>query len=200
MGRPLAGKRVLVTSGACAEPIDDVRVMTTRSSGRMGREIALQAYRLGAEVTVVHSGDIPCVGNVHAESAAQMRTAVLALLDEGAFDYYVSAAAISDFSPARAAGKIPSGSPVTLALEPQPKLLPEVLRRYDLTTIAFKLGWDEEERAQALLDEGAALVVVNTPEVMGAGGGSFVLLTRDHREEVRGTKEEVAAALWSAVQ
>ena len=47
LGRPLAGKKVLVTSGACREPVDDVRVLTTRSSGRMGRELALEAFRLG---------------------------------------------------------------------------------------------------------------------------------------------------------
>jgi phosphopantothenoylcysteine decarboxylase/phosphopantothenate--cysteine ligase len=199
-GKPLAGKRVLITSGACAEPVDDVRVMTTRSSGRMGRAIALQAHRLGAEVTVVHSSRFPCVENVYADTAARMRSAVLELLSDREFDYYVSAAAISDFSPRRAEGKIPSGSGITLTLDPQPKLLAEVLHRHDLTTIAFKLGWDEEKKAEALLDEGAAMVVVNTPDVMGTEGGRFVLLTGESRREVRGTKEEVARALWSAVQ
>jgi phosphopantothenoylcysteine decarboxylase/phosphopantothenate--cysteine ligase len=200
MDRPLAGKRVLITSGACAEPIDDVRVMTTRSSGRMGREIAMQAHRLGADVTVVHSGRFPAVENVHAESAAGMRSAVLELLSDRKFDYYVSAAAISDFSPRRAEGKIPSGSGITLTLDPQPKLLAEVLEGHDLITIAFKLGWDEEQKAEALLDEGAAMVVVNTPDVMGAEEGRFLLLTGESRREVMGTKEEVARALWSAVQ
>ena len=60
-GRSLAGKHVLITSGACREPIDDVRVLTTRSTGMMGRALALEAFRLGAEVTVVHGDRFPCI-------------------------------------------------------------------------------------------------------------------------------------------
>ena len=73
LGNPLPGKKVLVTSGACREPVDDVRVLTTRSSGRMGKELALEAYRLGADVTVVHSETLPCVQNVPAETSGEMQ-------------------------------------------------------------------------------------------------------------------------------
>ena len=76
LNKPLAGKRVLVTSGACREPVDDVRVLTTRSSGRMGGELALEAYRLGADVTVVHNDILPCVQNVPVETAGGMLDAV----------------------------------------------------------------------------------------------------------------------------
>jgi len=198
LGRPLAGKRVVVTSGACAEPVDDVRVLTTRSTGQMGRALALEAYRLGAEVTVVHAGHVPCVGNVHVETAGEMMEAVLAEVGKGA-DYYLSAAAVSDFAPARAAGKIPSGAPVEIALRPLPKVLDAVLRVFSGTVVAFKLGWDEEARAAAMLDAGAAMVVVNTPPAMGAAGGEFVLMKKDSRRKVTGTKEEVAEAIWSAL-
>jgi phosphopantothenoylcysteine decarboxylase/phosphopantothenate--cysteine ligase len=75
---PLSGQRVLITSGRCQEPVDDVRVLTTRSTGLMGRALALHAFRLGADVTVVHAGWIPCVRNVPASSAGEMREAVLA--------------------------------------------------------------------------------------------------------------------------
>ena len=71
--QPLAGRRVLVTSGPCRETVDDVRVSTTRSSGRMGRALALEAYRRGAEVTVVHADHFPCVRNVWASSGAGLR-------------------------------------------------------------------------------------------------------------------------------
>jgi phosphopantothenoylcysteine decarboxylase/phosphopantothenate--cysteine ligase len=76
LGQPLKGKRVLITSGPCREPVDDIRVLTTRSSGLMGRALALEAFRLGADVTVVHHDEFPCVTNVPAESAADMREAV----------------------------------------------------------------------------------------------------------------------------
>jgi phosphopantothenoylcysteine decarboxylase/phosphopantothenate--cysteine ligase len=198
LGRPLAGKRVVVTSGACAEPVDDVRVLTTRSTGQMGRALALEAYRLGAEVTVVHAGHVPCVGNVPVETAGEMMEAVLAEVGKGA-DYYLSAAAVSDFAPVRAAGKIPSGAPVTVDLRPLPKVLDAVLRVFSGTVVAFKLGWDEEARAAAMLDAGAAMVVMNTPPAMGAAGGEFVLMKSDSRRKVAGTKEEVAEAIWSAL-
>ncbi len=196
-GRSLAGRKVLITSGACAEPVDDVRILTTRSTGRMGRELALQAFRLGAEVTVVHNGEIPCVRNVRVTSAADMREAVIRILREEGTDIYVSAAAISDFAPERREGKIPSGAPETIRLEPLPKLLDEVATAAQPVTVAFKLGWNEEAKARAMLEKGIRMVVVNTPPVMGAAAGSFLLVTEEGSVPVTGDKSEVAEAIWA---
>lgn len=198
-GMPLSGRKVLITSGPCQEPIDDVRVMTTRSSGNMGREIALEAFRLGADVTVVHDGTIPCVENVQISSAAEMGDAVHRLLKERDYDFYVSAAAISDFAPKRIEGKIPSGAALNIQLEPLPKLINEVASRYHPTIVAFKLGWEEEEKAGAMLEAGIAMVVVNSPDAMGKDEGLFTLMKTDEKIEIRGTKEEVAAAIWSVL-
>ncbi|MEN6342026.1 MAG: bifunctional phosphopantothenoylcysteine decarboxylase/phosphopantothenate--cysteine ligase CoaBC [Methanospirillum sp.] len=197
--KPLAGRRVLIASGPCRESVDDVRVLTTRSTGLMGRALALEAYRRGAEVTVVHADRFPCVRNVPATSAADMREAVLAYGGAGGIDIYVSAAAISDFAPERFPGKIPSGAPATLALEPLPKVLDEVISRFEPLTIAFKLAKDADAQAGGLLDRGAALVVANTPETMGASGGTFALHSARGIRVVEGSKEEVAAAIWSNV-
>ena len=199
LGKPLAGRRVIVTSGPCAEPVDDVRVLTTRSSGRMGREAALEAYRLGAEVTVVHGGTFPCVRNIPAGSAGEMREAVHRIFREVGADIYVSAAAISDFAPRRVPGKIRSGTPVTLDLDPLPKLLDEVLSAYHPAAIAFKLGRDEGAAAAELLARGVRVVVVNAPEALGAEGAAVSILTAAGRTAVEGSKEEVAAALWKAL-
>ncbi len=196
-GKPLAGRKVLITSGACAEPVDDVRVLTTRSTGMMGRALAREAYRLGAEVTVVHSGSAPAVRNVPVATAAEMREAVLRCCREGGVDVYISAAAISDYAPERREGKIPSGEVQTIRLNPLPKLLDEVMAICRPVTVAFKLGWDAEEQAAAMLGKGAAMVVANAPPTMGAAEGSFVLVTNDGRETVTGSKEEVAAAIWA---
>ena len=200
-GRPLEGRRVLITSGPCREEVDDVRVLTTRSSGRMGEELALQAYRLGAEVTVVHNGAIPCVRNVHAESAADMREAVHRVCRESPVDYYISAAAISDFVPRRHEGKIPSGESVILELVPQPKILREVLEAAyrPAFVIAFKLGWDSETAARALLDQGVDLVAANTPATLGSSSGRYVLIGRDARREIEGNKDTIAAGIWDAL-
>jgi len=199
LGKPLGGRRVVVTSGPCAEAVDDVRILTTRSTGMMGREMALQAYRLGADVTVVHNGDLPCVRNIPAGSAAEMREAVHRIFREEGADIYVSAAAISDFSPRRVKGKIRSGAPVTLDLDPLPKLLGEVQASYHPVTIAFKLGRDETRAAKEMLDLGVRAVVVNTPEATGAPAAEVTILSRSGTRTARGSKEEVAAAVWTAL-
>jgi phosphopantothenoylcysteine decarboxylase/phosphopantothenate--cysteine ligase len=199
MGRPLAGKRVLVTSGPCAEPVDDVRILTTRSSGRMGREMALEAYRLGGDVTVVHRDLLPCVRNVAVQSAGEMREAVHRIFRDDGADIYVSAAAISDFSPGRVKGKIRSGTAVTLRLDPLPKLLDEVLAAYHPVAIAFKLGRDEEAAAEGMLARGVQVVVVNSPEAMGAEESEAAIITKGGEMKAAGSKEEVAAAVWKAL-
>jgi phosphopantothenoylcysteine decarboxylase/phosphopantothenate--cysteine ligase len=66
-------------------------------------------------------------------------------------------------------------------------------------TVAFKLGWHEEERARAMLESGARMVVVNAPPAMGGAEGSFRLMTADDVTDVTGSKEEVAAAVWSGL-
>ncbi|HEY3274643.1 MAG TPA: bifunctional phosphopantothenoylcysteine decarboxylase/phosphopantothenate--cysteine ligase CoaBC, partial [Methanocella sp.] len=95
---PLKGRKVLITSGPNVEEIDPIRVLTSRSTGKMGRELALEAFRRGAEVTVVHRDrmDVPGIRDVFAESAKAMTDAVLKELKKGC-DIYVSAAAVSDF-------------------------------------------------------------------------------------------------------
>jgi phosphopantothenoylcysteine decarboxylase/phosphopantothenate--cysteine ligase len=200
-GKPLAGQCVLVTGGACAEPVDDVRILTTRSSGKMGREVALQAYRLGADVTLVHAGgEVPCVRNIPVSSAGEMSEAVLGIATDEGCDFYVSAAAISDFAPERHTGKIPSGKPVDLHLVPLPKLLDRVRDACHPRIIAFKAGGGGIRAARQMLSRGADLVVVNDPGVMGADKGDFTILGKDTRIRVQGTKEEAAATLWDAVR
>jgi phosphopantothenoylcysteine decarboxylase/phosphopantothenate--cysteine ligase len=201
LGRPLAGKKVLVTSGGCREPVDDVRVLTTRSSGRMGRELALDAYRLGADVTVVHNATLPCVRNVLIETSGEMREAVRKYLKKGSPDFYISAAAISDFAPIRVDGKIASGTPVTLDLSPLPKLIDSVLERAETRVVAFKIGRKPLPEAKALLSRGAWMVVMNAPGSMGTATGSYRVLTRKTKtgKPVTGTKEEIAALIWQEI-
>ena len=198
----LSGKRVLISSGACREKVDSVRVLTTRSSGVMGRELALEAFRRGAEVTVVSNtslyGNVPCVKNIPVVSAADMAEAVLSLADST--DIYVSAAAISDFVPEAADEKIPSGKPVTLTLSPAPKLINRLLGR-GISVIGFKIGEDADSAAQKLLQEtDIAAVAANRPETMGSSAGAYRIYTRDGRvTEASGDKKEIAGKLWDAV-
>jgi phosphopantothenoylcysteine decarboxylase / phosphopantothenate---cysteine ligase len=138
--RDLAGRHVVVTAGGTMEPIDPVRFIGNRSSGKMGVAIAAEALDRGARVTLILGGHTaaPPAGAaiVTAETAAQMQAALRSLTpSEGpAFDVLVMAAAVADFTPrARSAGKIARG-PAGLALEldATPDLLAETASRVAL--------------------------------------------------------------------
>ncbi|HKH76789.1 MAG TPA: phosphopantothenoylcysteine decarboxylase, partial [Rubrobacteraceae bacterium] len=111
LGGPLSGLRVLVTAGGTREPVDRVRVVSNRSSGKMGRAVAREAVRLGAEVTVVAANveeREPGVQWVPVETYAELEEATLWLAREA--DALVMAAAVSDFTPAKVEeGKIRRG-------------------------------------------------------------------------------------------
>lgn len=101
-----AGKRILVTTGATRESIDPVRFLSNRSSGKMGVAIAREAFRRGAEVTLVHGvmkPNVPsAIKTIGVVSAAEMRDAVLkqAFEVDNLPDVVIMAAAVSDFKPA----------------------------------------------------------------------------------------------------
>jgi phosphopantothenoylcysteine decarboxylase/phosphopantothenate--cysteine ligase len=199
LGTALSGKKVLITSGPCREPVDDIRILTTRSSGQMGRALALHAFRLGADVTVVHRDTFPCVNNVSAETADDMRCAVHRCFSERGVDIYISAAAISDFAPDRVKGKIPSGRQVRLLLKPLPKLLTEVVQQYHPLIIAFKLGRNQKKVANTMITQGISMVLVNEPESMGGLQGHYTLMTQDSELPLVGSKDEIADEIWNAV-
>ncbi|WP_319580874.1 bifunctional phosphopantothenoylcysteine decarboxylase/phosphopantothenate--cysteine ligase CoaBC [uncultured Methanospirillum sp.] len=197
-GRPLAGQHVLITSGRCEEPVDDVRILTTRSSGRMGQELAKAAYRLGAEVTIIHHDHLPGIRNIRTDTAESMLNAVMLELDTHQVDIYISAAAISDYAPARCEGKIPSGQSPVLHLHPLPKILDHAITKAGLT-IGFKLGEESSDDAYALLKRGVVLVAANRPETMGSTGGTYELIDQSGAISVSGSKEEIAHRMLELV-
>ncbi len=124
---PLAGRRAVVTSGPTIEPIDPVRFLSNRSSGRQGHAIAAALARLGAATTLVtgptHEPDPPGVSIVRIETAAEMLAACRAAMPA---DIAVCAAAVSDWRVAEAAAnktKKNGGKPPTLELVENPDIL-----------------------------------------------------------------------------
>jgi phosphopantothenoylcysteine decarboxylase/phosphopantothenate--cysteine ligase len=195
---PLAGRHVVVTSGATTESIDPIRTLSNRASGRTGRAVARACHVHGADVTLVHDGpDVHGADVRTVESAAEMHDAVGAAVagDGDPADVLVSAAAISDFTVDRAGEKIRSGEAVTLELEPTPKLLDSVRADHpDLSMVGFKAetGGDEEamiERARRLRDRvDLAFVVANDATVMGASETRALFVHETTTEAYTGSK------------
>ena len=130
----LKGKKILVSAGGTYEKIDAVRGITNRSSGKMGLEIAREAFIQGADVTMITGKmdvTIPkIIENISVESTAQMGEELKKLLPKN--DVFISAAAVSDFTVEKSSNntsdKISSGEDLTLQLNPLPKILNSVKR------------------------------------------------------------------------
>jgi phosphopantothenoylcysteine decarboxylase / phosphopantothenate---cysteine ligase len=125
-GGALAGLQVVVTAGGTREPIDAVRVIANRSSGKQGYAVAAEALAMGARVTLVSTVDLPTPAGAEVrvvETAAQMQAAVDELAPRA--DVVVMAAAVADFRPKVAeAGKIKKdGGVPDIVLEPTPDIL-----------------------------------------------------------------------------
>jgi phosphopantothenoylcysteine decarboxylase/phosphopantothenate--cysteine ligase len=129
----LVGRHVVITAGGTREPIDPVRYIGNRSTGKMGVALAEAALARGAAVTLLAAAvevALPkAAGVVRVETTAQLREALRAAMDTGArpADALIMAAAVADFTPARpSAGKIARADGLTLELVPTPDLLAEV--------------------------------------------------------------------------
>jgi phosphopantothenoylcysteine decarboxylase/phosphopantothenate--cysteine ligase len=129
VNKDLSGQHVVITAGGTREPIDAVRVIANRSSGKQGYALAEDAYRRGARVTVISTVDLPVVSGVSVvsvETAQQMQDAVTA--EAGSADVVIMAAAVADFRPVLSVeGKIKKHQGVpTITLEPTPDILAQL--------------------------------------------------------------------------
>jgi phosphopantothenoylcysteine decarboxylase/phosphopantothenate--cysteine ligase len=136
-GGPLQGRKVVVTAGGTQEPLDPVRVLTNRSSGKQGFALAQAALDAGAEVALIAAPVAvpipPCVQHIAVKTASEMAEAVLSACRDA--DALLMAAAVADFRPMQAAQqklKKDRGLPV-LALEPTPDILAAVARQRQAT-------------------------------------------------------------------
>jgi phosphopantothenoylcysteine decarboxylase/phosphopantothenate--cysteine ligase len=186
----LSGRHVVVTAGGTAEPIDPVRFIGNRSSGKMGVALAQEALDRGAAVTLilgVATVDAPAGAHVaRVETAAEMQAALRALTPpEGpVFDVLVMAAAVADFRPKAAADrKLTRGSALKLDLDATPDLLAEVSERVRtgigasgglrpiLVGFAAEAG-STERAAGKVVAKGVDMLVANDVTEPGSGFGT----------------------------
>ena len=210
---PLRGKRVVVSAGGTREPLDSVRYVGNRSSGKMGVAVAREARRRGAEVTLVASNLSVAppegVEVVPAPTAADLAGEVLARADA---DVVVMAAAVADYRPVEpAGGKRPKDSDVwTVELEPTEDVLAELGRRRRNGQVLVGFAADEGEqglvRARTkLTNKRGNLFVFNDVSRSDIGFESdwneIVLLTpAGERAVSRRSKEECAVAILDEVE
>lgn len=183
--KDMNGMRVLITGGPTAEPVDPVRILTNRSSGKMAMALAAACLRRGAEVTMVYgpgTADPPTRAKVVRVGMAQeMLRAVEDELSQGKFDLVIAAAAASDYSPVRFhPAKLDSKRDrLTLELKRTPKIIDSVKK---LAPSAFLLVFKAEHSvtkaelvSRAVVrgrQAGADLVAANDVGKDGVGFGS----------------------------
>jgi len=207
--RPLEGRRAIVTSGPTHEPIDPVRYIANRSSGRQGHAIASALARLGADVTLV-SGPVTIpdpagVKTIHVERAEEMRDAVLSRLP---VDIAVMVAAVADWRVAASSDekikKQAGQAPAPLMLQENPDILRTVghhEKRPRLVVGFAAETQDVEENGLLKLErKGADLIVANdvSPQtgIMGGTRNRVKILSREGIEDWPDlSKDEVADRL-----
>lgn len=216
--RPLAGRKIIVTSGPTHEPIDPVRYIANRSSGKQGHAIAGALARLGADVQLV-SGPVTIpdpagVKTTHVESAREMQAAVEKLLPA---DAAVFVAAVADWRTANSAGekikKVAGEGPPALQMVENPDILAGVGHHEKRPTLVVGFAAETQnilKNAEAKLNKkGADFIVANdvshdsgigSSGVMGGDRNSVRIVSRSGVEAwPEMTKEEVAERLAALI-
>ncbi|MBW6514883.1 MAG: bifunctional phosphopantothenoylcysteine decarboxylase/phosphopantothenate--cysteine ligase CoaBC [Candidatus Syntrophosphaera sp.] len=199
----LSGKKVLVTAGATSEPLDPMRTLTNKSSGKMGLAIARAFALRGARVTLVH-------GNVSETLPYYLHKAVFTptvqeMADEvlrapGAYDIIVKCAAVSDFRPAKtSAQKIKKGGKLALELVPTQDILAELGRVKPKKQILVGFAAETENLAAnakvKLERKNLDLICVNHLDTAGADETALTLIFAKNKKSIRLEGDKFAVAL-----
>jgi phosphopantothenoylcysteine decarboxylase/phosphopantothenate--cysteine ligase len=201
-------KKVTVIAGSTEEPLDDVRVLTNRSTGRTGVALAVDAYERGANVEL-------WMGRATEDLPGYIKTRRFSTSDELVdmvrkikSDICIVPAAISDYIPRRTRGKISSSKrSVTVELRRAPKIIEEIRRsKKKIKLIGFKLESNVSKktlisRGKERL-EGAKLDFVVANDVKSVTPDSNIVIIIDKKgntKEIKGNKMQIAHEIWSAV-
>ncbi len=211
----LSGKSVLVTAGPTREPLDPVRYLTNRSSGRMGYALAAAAWRRGAEVVLVSGpsdlADPPGVRVLRVETARDMQRAVLDLVPSA--DVSIFAAAVADYRPSEEApGKIKrseSGSRLDVSLTTNPDVARDALQHRKGASVAVGFALETDDllaHARAKLEaKGFDLIVANQAGMEDSGFEvatnrvTFLTRTGEQEELPLLDKDEVAERILDRI-
>lgn len=199
--------------GGTYEPIDSVRGITNKSSGKMGLALAREAYIRGADLTLVVANvnvEIPSVFNIiHVETGKDMNDVILKLIPS--FDIFISAAAVSDFEfSEKYDKKIDSSSSLFLNLRPTTKIIREIKKiNPDIFLVGFKAEFNISTEdiikcaKKQILDAGTDLVIANDISKKDCNFGSDnneVLIIDDEVLSVPlASKREIAKIIFDVI-
>lgn len=200
--------------GGTYEPIDSVRGITNKSSGKMGLELAKEAYIRGADLTLVVANvsvDIPTVFDViHVETGKQMNDVILDAISD--YDIFISAAAVSDFEFRKRDNKIDSSSSLFLNLKPTTKIIRQIKKiNPDIFLVGFKAEFNISRddiincAKKQIDDAGTDLVIANDISHDGChfGSDNNEVLIVDGSGEVLpvslASKKEIANAIFDVI-
>jgi len=208
----LRGRRVLVTAGGTREPLDAVRFLGNRSSGRMGAALAAEARRRGAEVTLVASNlGVPAPVGVEVVQAPTAADVARETLARGEADVVLMAAAVADYRPAKPdeEKRAKDDEPWTVTLEPTIDVLRELGARRTNGQLLVGFAADRGERGlerarRKLAAKRADLVVFNDvsgPDIgFDAAVNEVVLVSAEGERRIeKAAKERIAAAILDEV-
>jgi phosphopantothenoylcysteine decarboxylase/phosphopantothenate--cysteine ligase len=208
--------KILVTLGPTHEPVDEVRYITTASSGKMGRALAIEGLKRKHKMTIV-SGPVGITlpekaSVITVRTAAEMIDKTLSELAKG-YDVFISAAAIADYSPAaQSKGKIGSGKKdLVIKLKNNPKLTLEARKRFpSLYIVAFKAEYDVAEKelmekaSTKLKREDLDLICANDIGTNRFGSDESELIVmgrgRVRKRLKKDSKENLAKNIWDLIE
>jgi len=206
----LNNKKILITLGGTYEAIDPIRGITNKSSGKMGLELAKEAYSRGLDVKLIVGHvdvEIPkSFDTIFVESSAQMNNKTKELIND--FDVFIATAAVSDFAPINKKGsKISSSIDLSLEFKPTEKIIKQIKKlNPKIFLIGFKAEYDISKENMINLakkqreEAGTDLVIANDVSIKGCGFGSEdnqVILVDDNIVEIpQCSKKEIAKVVF----
>ena len=209
----IRGKNVLISLGGTFEPIDSVRGITNKSSGKMGLALARQAYIRGANVTLVVANvsvEISSLFNViRVETSKQMAEVIFEIVED--YDVFISTAAVSDFEVVeRKNKKIDSDSSLAISLKPTVKIIRQIKKiNPSIFLVGFKAEFNISREdiiccaKKQINDAGTDLVVANYVSKKDCNFGSdkneVLIIDEDVLSVPLATKDEIAKTIINVI-
>ena len=200
----LAGKKILVIGGGSSEPIDDVRVISNKSSGFMATSLCEVAHTMGANVDLWLGNAVHKPGEWIKTNRFSTLTELKSLIKaKGKYDAVIVPAALSDFIPTTVKGKLDSTEPISLKMKKAPKIIDNLRKKHKGLLYAFKLGSriknDELiKKAEGLL-KNSDCVIANFSDAMGSKESKVAIVDKKKTEWIEGTKIELSKRILEKI-